>query len=66
MKNDKHNRNKKDKPQVATPLMRAVIYSGENSKITLTIMENAVFHEGAECSSFAPCGAARRSAAFIP
>ena len=32
-------------------------YSGEESKITLSIMEKAVFEGGAECSSFTPCSA---------
>ena len=35
-------------------LVLTLNYSGERSKITLSIMEKAVFNGGADCSSFAP------------
>jgi DNA invertase Pin-like site-specific DNA recombinase len=38
-------------------LVLTLNYSGDNSKITLSIMEKAVFDGGAEGSSLAPCGA---------
>ena len=38
-------------------LVLTLNYDGEGSKITLSIMEKAVFNGGAECSSFAPPGA---------
>ena len=43
-------------------LVLTLNYSGGRSKITLSIMEKAVFHGGAECSAFAPPTAARRGA----
>ena len=35
-------------------------YSGDNNKVTLPIMEKAMFDRGAECSSLAPFGAPLR------